>query len=185
MNAQTSKITSFYGVKFGDTRSAIEMGVRSQGRIGEWEHNNSTNQDYYYVKDPKLGSIHFNSARFYIKNGKLSMGEFITSQTVTDSNISDITGQNVDDERNRYEGDAIEKYESMKQELELKYGNPNITLGDKCIWISGSNKITLQNRTYTTYEVWSMFGQTKRYPQYNYEVSVKYSSSMQDSSTNF
>lgn len=176
LNAQTSKITSFYGVKFGDTRSAIEAGVRSQGKTGEWKYDKSKNMDYYYVLNPELGSIKFNSAYLYMKDGKLAMGKFSTTYSVTDHGEGSVFIENVEEDKRRYESYSQEKFDGMRYNLTSKYGEPIVNTSEKCVWRSGGNQITLQNRSYTTHSTFSGFGMTSSYPEYNYNVFVEYSS---------
>lgn len=175
LNAQTSKISSFYGLKFGDTRSAVEAGVRSQGKTGEWKFDKSKNMDYYYVRNVELGSIKFDYASFYIKEGKLAMGKF--SKTLSVSDLGEDGGYNVEEIRSRYQSNCQETFELMKYNLTSKYGEPSVNTGEKCMWKSVDNQITLQNRSYTGSETWHFFGKTTTYPEYNYVVTVEYSSS--------
>lgn len=185
MSAQSSKITSFYGVKFGDSRSAIETGVKSQGKTGEWRRDNSKKIDYYLVSNPKLGSITFNLAKFYVTDGLLSTARFINFYEVSDHGEDSVFLENVEQDRNLSQSRSQEKFEQMREELVSKYGNPSVDSNDRCVWKSGNNTIILQYRSYTRYEEFSAFGNTSRWPVYCYEVSVEYSSSKNKSIDNF
>lgn len=167
INAQTSKITSFYGVKFGDSRSAIEAGIRTQGKTGEWKYSKSKKMDYYLVRDVELGSV-----------------KFSCSYKVVDFGDDSVVLLDVEGDKSKYSDYCQEKFEQMKYNLSSKYGEPITNTSEKCMWRSGNNQIILQNRAYTTYDNFKAFGSSISNPEYNYEVSVEYSSG-NNTNTNF
>ncbi len=181
--AQNAPIGSFYGMKLGDSRSAVEAGVRSQGKTGEWRHNKSNNTDFYYVTNPTLGSVKFGYGKFSMTDNKLSAGEFITRSTVTEcdwKNPSDI-----EYDKKNSQSAAEEKFQLMRNSFVTKYGNPAVDTGERCVWQTGKNKLILQYRVYTDYDVFQAFGTVTRTPQSNYEVSVRYIASENQTNSNF
>lgn len=177
IHAQNTTNFQFYGMKLGCSKYAIEKGVISQGKTGEWKYDKQRKQKYYEVINPQLGPIKFSYAKFYIESDILSEAIFIEKTNVEDANLDNVVpGYRAELKKNKAnaQNSTVEKYQIMLNALLNKYGVPTTNTENKCSWRLNNQILSIDYSSFSNIEDMGFLG---KHTVYYYLFTISYKKS--------
>lgn len=137
-----SKIGRFYGVNLGDSKSAIERGVDSQGKTGTWKYSSSDHCDYYSVQYPKIAECVFDRANFYVN--EIGLFKAVFSSADGGMYMDPNHPANPVGKFNAKARECRSTFETLADKLSDKYGVPFQSSDSRIVWKNNGRKVTLE-----------------------------------------